>query len=110
MPYMSHEPKLGRESRSSPVFISRIDCSWLGVLQYIERMTQMSSACWAVLAKISLNSRPLWPYWSNRNGERQRRPGRPFGAQVARRQLLAVVFREQRLRIERVDLRRTAVE
>ena len=60
---------LGRDSRSSPQFISRIDCSWLGVLACIERITQMSSMCSAVRAKISLTSMPLWPYFWNRNGD-----------------------------------------
>ena len=37
-------------------------------------------------------------------------PGRPFSAQVARGDFAAGVLREERLRIERVDLRRPAVE
>ena len=34
----------------------------------------MSSMCWAVWAKISLTSMPLWPYLRNRNGEARAAP------------------------------------
>ena len=43
--------------------------SWFGVFACIERIKQMSSACWAVFAKISLISMPLWPYGWNLKGE-----------------------------------------
>ncbi len=65
---------LGRESRSSPQFISRIDCSWLGVLACIERITQMSSMCAAVRPKTSLTSMPLWPYLRNVKGDGSAEP------------------------------------
>ena len=37
-------PMLGRLSRSSPQFMSRIDCSWFGVFACMERMMHRSSA------------------------------------------------------------------
>src|SRR3954454_20129635 len=72
---------LGRDSRSSPQFISRIDCSWLGVLAYIERMKQMSSTGAAVLAKISLTSMPLVPCLLNLEGDGR---AEPVGRSVVR--------------------------
>ena len=69
----------------------------------------MSSTCWAVLANSSLTSMPLWPYRANLNGDRIARAGLALGAQVGAGQRLAVVLVEQRLGIERVDLRRPAV-
>ena len=76
-PYVTHAPRLGRESRSLPQFINRMDCSWFGVLAYIERMKHMSSTWAAVFSKISLTSMPDWPYLRNENGE-------PIAAPVAR--------------------------
>src|SRR5438270_6064896 len=60
---------LGRIWRASPQFISRSDGSWFGTSACIERITQMSSMFRAILGKISLTSRPLWPYFWNLNGE-----------------------------------------
>src|SRR5262245_33069256 len=81
MPYVTHAPIDGRDSRSSPQFISRIDCSWLGVLACIERMKQTSSTWAAVLAKISLTSMPLCPYFLNLNGDGR---AAPVGRSVVR--------------------------
>ena len=66
-PYVSHEPMLGRTDRASPQFIRSSDGSWFGTSACIERMTQRSSADWAVCLKSSLTSRPLWPYFANLN-------------------------------------------
>src|SRR6185437_483593 len=68
-PYMTQAPTLGRGCTESPQFISISDGSWLGTWACIERITAMSSAWAAVLAKISLISSPLWPYFLNLKGE-----------------------------------------
>jgi hypothetical protein len=68
-PYVTHEPIDGRGSRASPQFMSISDGSWLGTSACMERMTHRSSACFAVWAKISLTSMPLWPYFWNLKGE-----------------------------------------
>jgi hypothetical protein len=44
MPQVNHEPKLGRTSRWSPVFMSISDNSWLGSSTCIDRITASSSA------------------------------------------------------------------
>src|SRR5947209_3969345 len=73
-PYVTHAPMLGRDSRSSPQFISRIDCSWLGVLACIERRKHISSTWAAVRGKISLTSMPLRPCFVNLNGDGRAAP------------------------------------
>src|SRR5262245_6101827 len=49
--------------------MSKSDGSWFGTSAYMERMTQMSSMCSAVFAKISLTSMPDWPYFRNLYGD-----------------------------------------
>ena len=102
---------LGRDSRSSPQFISSIDGSWLGVSACIERMTQRSSTCSAVcgedLADLDAALAVLL--------EPERRPEArcrscarcvrfPLG------QRLACVLVQERLGVEGIDLRRSAVQ
>ena len=101
---------LGRISRGSPQFISSSDGSWFGTSACIERMTQMSSMCFAVLAKSSLTSRPLWPYFWNLNGDGNAAPVLRSVRRFAGRQRLAGVLRQRRLGVERIDLRRPAVD
>src|SRR5918995_1617294 len=68
-PYVTHEPRLGRTVRLSPVFINKNDGSWLGTSACIDRITQMSSMCFAVCSKISLTSMPDLPYFLNLKGD-----------------------------------------
>ena len=46
----------------------------MGTCAYIERITAMSSMCWAVFANSSLTSIPLSPYLWNLNGEGKAAP------------------------------------
>ena len=72
-------------------------------------MTAMSSMCSAVLANSSLTSIPLWPYFWNLNGEGNAAPVLRSVRQVLG-QRLAGVLRQRGLGVERVDVRRAAVE
>src|SRR5688500_12653111 len=60
---------LGFGTRMEPVFMNTVATSCAGMSVYIERMTARSSAWAAVLAKTSLTSKPLWPYFEKLNGE-----------------------------------------
>ena len=46
----------------------------LGTSAYMERMTAMSSMCWAVRANSSLTSMPFLPWRRKANGERMAAP------------------------------------
>ena len=100
---------LGRISRASPQFISSSDGSWFGTSACIERMTQMSSITLPTLAKNSLTSMPLWPYFWNLNGEGNAAPVLRSVRQVGSRQRLAVRTRRAGLGVERIDVRAAAV-
>ena len=108
-PYVTHDPRLGRTSRLSPVFISRNDGSWFGTSACIDRITQMSSMCFAVCSKISLTSMPDLPYFLNLNGDGNAAPVCRSVLRLVGRQRLAGVLRQERLGVERVDLGRAAV-
>ena len=53
---------------------------------------------------------PLCPYLQNLNGEGKSRAGLALGAQMLARQGLPGVLRQHGLGIERVDVRRPAIE
>ena len=69
----------------------------------------MSSMCAAVFANSSLTSMPRLPYCWNVNGDRIAAPVLRSVRRLPVGQRLAVVLVEQRLGVERIDLRRPAV-
>ena len=69
----------------------------------------MSSMCSAVLANSSLTSMPLWPYFWNSNGEGNAAPVLRSVVSVSRQRLAGVLL-QGGLGIERVDVRRPAVQ
>ena len=94
-----------------PVFIWRQPDACAAVSVCSDRITQRSSANFAVCGKSSLIGRPLWPCLANRNGDFISRPmGRPFEPMGVLPVIGgAVELGEGRLGVERVDLARSAV-
>ena len=85
-----------------PVCSFRKASGWAGRSVCMLRMTHSSSACVATSGNSSETHRPLWPCWRNFHGEPSSfAPGDP--ARPVRG--LAVVGRELRLVVERVDVR-----
>ena len=102
---------LGRVNVFEPVCSCSVAPPCATLSPTIERMTHMSSACFATFGKSSLISMPLWPYLPKLPRRFQqiadavlRERERPL-----ERQRLAVVRGQPRLGIERVHVRRTAV-
>src|SRR6476620_8348011 len=73
-PYVSHEPRHGRENACSPVFICRHAPLWLILSATIERILQRSSTHPATFGNSSLTSMPDCPCRENLNGEPSRLP------------------------------------
>src|SRR5919112_1321092 len=74
MPYVSHDPRLGRLNTCSPVFICKHAPLWLMLSTTIERTTHRSSTQLAMFGSSSETSVPHSPCLANFHGDASRLP------------------------------------